>query len=136
MWVQRDSNGQVNGLYANRQEGYAEEQLADTDPAVVAFLNPPDPVPQVISDRQFFTQLVVDGIITEDDALASNAAVIPPPLLEIIGAMPADQQFAAKMLVSGATLFNRTHPMTIAIGTAYGWTPAQIDEFFRAASAL
>lgn len=98
--------------------------------------SPAPPVPQTISDRQFFQQLAVVGIITEDQALASNAAVIPAPLLAIIEAMPAEQQFAAKMLVSGATVFERTHPMTEAIGATYGWTSAQIDEFFRAAAVL
>ena len=53
-----------------------------------------------------------------------------------INAMPADQQFAAKMLVSGATVFERNHPMTIAIGAAYGMTSDEIDAFFRAAAAL
>ncbi len=60
------------------------------------YIAPPTPVPQSISDRQFFQQLAIQGIITEDEALASNAAVIPPPLLAIIDAMPADQQFSAK----------------------------------------
>jgi len=93
-------------------------------------------VPPSISDRQFFQQLAVAGIITEEQALASNAAVIPAPLLAIINAMPAEQQFGAKMLVSGATIFERDNPMTIAIGTAYGWNAEQIDSFFRAAAAL
>lgn len=94
------------------------------------------PFPQAISDRQFFQQLAVAGIITEADALASNAAVIPAALLTIIEAMPADQQFAAKMLVSGATVYERNHPMTLAIGAARGMTSEQIDDFFRAASVL
>lgn len=94
------------------------------------------PCPQSISDRQFFQQLAVAGIITEADALASNAAVIPAALLTIIEAMPADQQFAAKMLVSGATVFERNHPMTLAIGAARGMSSEQIDDFFRAAAAL
>lgn len=96
----------------------------------------PEMVPQSISDRQFFQQLAVLGIITQDDALASNAAVIPPPLLTIINEMPADKQFNAKMVISGATVFERNNPLTIDIGTAYGWTSAQIDDFFRAAAAL
>lgn len=57
------------------------------------------PIPASISDRQFFQQLAIVGIITQDQALASNAAVIPAPLLTIIDAMPEDQQFAAKMLI-------------------------------------
>jgi hypothetical protein len=96
---------------------------------------PPAPIP-TISDRQFFQQLAIEGIISQDEALASNAAVIPAPLLNIINAMPADQQFAAKMIVSGATTFERGNPMTIAIGTAYGMTSDQIDAFFRAAASL
>lgn len=94
------------------------------------------PVPASISDRQFFQQLAVAGIITQDQALASNAAVIPAPLLTIIDAMPANQQFATKMLVSGATLFERQNPVTIAIGSAYGMTSDQVDDFFRAAASL
>lgn len=97
---------------------------------------PPPLVPASISDRQFFQQLAIDGIITQDDALASNAAVIPPALMAIITAMPSEQQFAAKMLVSGATVFERSHPMTAAIGAAYGWTSEQIDAFFQAAAQL
>jgi hypothetical protein len=97
---------------------------------------PPASAPAAISDRQFFQQLAVEGIITEEQALASNAAVIPAPLLAIIEQMPEDQQFAAKMVVSGATSFERQHPMTIAIGTAYGMSSEQIDEFFAAAAVL
>jgi hypothetical protein len=40
------------------------------------------------------------------------------------------------MIVSGATTFERSHPLTVAIGAAYGWTSDQIDAFFRMASAL
>jgi hypothetical protein len=100
------------------------------------YVAPPAPVPASISDRQFFQQLAVVGIITEAEALASNAAVIPPPLLAIIDVMPSEQQFAAKMLISGATVFERSHPMTEAVGAAYGWTAEQIDGFFQAASLL
>lgn len=97
----------------------------------------PDPnVPQSISDVQFFQQLVIDGIITEDQALAANAAVIPAPLLTLISALPPAQQFDAKMKVSGVTTFSRNHPLTIEIGTAYGWSSAQLDAFFTAAALL
>lgn len=108
------------------------------DGALVEYIPPPAPqlVPSSISDRQFFQQLAGVGIISQDEALASNAAVIPPPLLAIIDAMPIEQRFAAKMLVSGATVFERSHPMTTAIGAAYGWNDAQIDDFFRAAAQL
>jgi hypothetical protein len=97
---------------------------------------PPPLIPASISDRQFFQQLAVQGIITQADALAAIAAVIPPALSTLINAMPADQQFNAKMIVSGATTFFRDNPLTVAIGTAYGMSSAQIDAFFTAAAAL
>lgn len=93
-------------------------------------------VPRSISDRQFFQQLAIDGVISEDDALASNSGVIPPQMLAIIESMPADQKFSAKMVVSGATVYERNNAMTIAIGAAYGWTSEQIDDLFRAAVKL
>ena len=101
-------------------------------PVIVA----PVIVPISITDRQFFQQLAVQSIITEADALAANAAVIPPALLTLIDAMPTDQQFSAKMIVSGATTFYRNDPLTISIGAAYGMSSAQIDAFFTAASKL
>lgn len=116
-------------------EGATIAEIAAAFPNYAAG-DPTTPVPQSISDRQFFQQLAVQGIISQDQALASNAAIIPPPLLAIINAMPADQQFSVKMIVSGATVYNRMDPLTIAIGTAYGWTGAQIDAFFTAAAAL
>jgi hypothetical protein len=112
-----------------------DAQSKPTESEVASYV-PATPVPQTISDRQFFQQLANAGIISEAEALASNAAVIPAPLLAIIDQMPADQQFGAKMIVSGATTFFRDNPMTIAIGTAYGMTPEQINEFFRAAASL
>lgn len=102
--------------------------------------NVPEPyqpmVPETIADWQFFQQLAVLGIITQDQALASNGGVIPPPLLDIIEQLPSANKFQAKMRVGGATVYHRDHWLTIAIGEAYGWTPAQIDDFFRAAAAL
>lgn len=36
-FVQRDRLGAIIGHYANRQPGYAEEEIKDDDPALVAF---------------------------------------------------------------------------------------------------
>jgi len=46
-YVQRDGSSNITGLYANPQPGYATEFLADTDPAVIAFLNPPPTADQI-----------------------------------------------------------------------------------------
>jgi hypothetical protein len=45
-----------------------------------------------------------------------------------------NQQFAANIVISGATFFERNHPMTISIGTAYGITSRQIEQFCVAAA--
>jgi hypothetical protein len=119
---------QIGGTYLSGT--YTPPVLPEPEPM------PAMPCPQSISDRQFFQQLAIDGIISEADALASNAAVIPPALLAIIEAMPAEQQFGAKMLVSGATVFERNHPMTLAIAAARGMTSEQVDAFFTAAARL
>lgn len=120
---------------ANRDRAEYESWLANGG-VPEPYVPPPAPVPQSISDRQFFQQLAAQGVISEDEALASCAAVIPAPLLALIEQLPSDQQFAAKMLVSGATVFERNHPMTIAIASAYGWTSDQLDAFFIAAATL
>ena len=39
-FVQRDLTGAVKGLYANRQPGYAEEFLPDSNTEVVTYLAP------------------------------------------------------------------------------------------------
>ena len=39
-YVERGIDGKVTGLYANPQPGYAEEELSDDSPEVVAYLNP------------------------------------------------------------------------------------------------
>lgn len=88
-----------------------------------------------ITRRQFFQQLAVQSIITNDEALASGVT-IPAALARLIGGMPSDQQFNAKMLVMYAPEFLRDHPVTVAIGKAFGWDGARIDAFFNAASRL
>ena len=45
MFIQRFQEGTVQGVYANKQDGYAEEELADDHPEVVAFLAPKPEAP-------------------------------------------------------------------------------------------
>lgn len=103
-----------------------------------AYVPPPASVPSSISDRQFFQQLAIIGIISQADALAAvKVGTIPAALQVFVDAItdPA-AMFAANMLLAGATVFQRSHPLTEAIGAGQGMTPAQIDDFFRAATAL
>jgi hypothetical protein len=105
-------------------------------------LIPPEPpplhIPVVISDRQFFQQAALDGYISQEDALkAVQTGFIPSPLQAVIGQISdATEKFNAEMLLSGATMFYRHHPLTDQIGAAFGMSADQIDEFFRVAGAL
>ncbi|GAA4247544.1 hypothetical protein GBZ26_11265 [Azospirillum formosense] len=112
-----------------------------TDDEVAALIAaeplPLDPVPAVISDRQFFQQLALDGYITTAEALAAvRTGDLPPVLADLLDHMDGDERFGAEMLLSGATEFRRDHAMTIAIGEARGLTPDEVDDFFRRAVAL
>lgn len=99
---------------------------------------PLTPIPGMISDRQFFQMAAAMGIITQAEALAAvQTGAIPAVLQSVVdGITDPDQKFAATMLLSGATVFERHHPFTEAVGAALGWTSAQVDQFFVAAAQL
>lgn len=101
------------------------------------FVEPPVIIP-VISDRQFFQQAAIAGMITQEEALAAVKTGAVPAILQAIIDQIQDpvQNFAATMLISGATEFERTHPMVSLIGAALNMTTEQIDAFFLAASLL
>lgn len=119
---------------------WVETDGASPDAAEIdAVLTPPQAplVPDAISDRQFFQQLAIMGLITTGDAIAAVATgTIPASLAAFIGTLPGDQQFAANMMLAGATQFNRSHPMTLALAQGMGWTTAQLDMLWTAAAAL
>lgn len=105
--------------------------------AVAEYEARPAPVPEVISDRQFFQALAIDGYITTAEALAAvRTGDLPSVLAELLDHMDGAERFGAEMLLSGATEFRRDHPMTIAIGEARGMTADEVDDFFRRAAAL
>lgn len=133
-YIQRRDD-KVAGLFGSSQEGYAEEWLEDDDPEVIEFLNPPAPIPTV-SRRQFFQQAAISGIITESEALAAvTTGALPASVVAFIGSLPADQQFASKMLFS-VNEFQRSSPLATAFGAAIGMNAKQVDIFFMAASQL
>lgn len=119
------------GLVADRWPG------AQTEADIRAALKPFGWPCVDISRRQFYQQCAVEGIVTQDEALTVlTVGTLPAALLAIVSALPADQQFAAKMLLLGSSDFDRNNPFTIAIGAARGMTAAQIDAFFVAAAQL
>lgn len=90
-----------------------------------------------ISDRQFAQQLAVLGTISEAEALAWAARGDLPAAMETaIAALPEAERFAARMLLSSATTYERAHPLASALGGLLGHDEAQLDDIWRAAALL
>jgi hypothetical protein len=91
-----------------------------------------------ISDRQFAQQLKVSGLITQAEALAFvGTGTLPAALQAIVdGIQDQTAKEAAQILIAGATVFKRNHPLVAAIGQAYGMTSDQLDTLWVAASKL
>lgn len=113
--------------------GYSPIEEPDAEPT-------PDPepyVPETISDRQFFQVLANRQLITKAEALAAvSVGTLPAAMDALLAGMSEDDEFAARMLLQGATQFNRSHPLTQAFGAGFGMTPEQIDELWIEADAL
>lgn len=108
----------------------------------IADFVPPDGalrVPEVISDRQFAQQLAILGTITEAEAIAWAArGDLPETLEQAIATLPTEDgvQFSARMLLSSATTYERSHPMTATLGGVLGYDAAELDDLWRAAAQL
>jgi len=114
-----------------------DQWIADGKP-VLPYVEPPLPVPEVISRRQFYQGLAVTGKISQADALAAiKTSTVPPALQVMLDAMTdPDEQFAADMLLSGAGNFNRSHPLVMVIAVAEGMSEQDVDDFWRLCAAL
>jgi hypothetical protein len=114
------------------KEDWEDKGHAIADPPAL-----PPQVPEVISDRQFFQQLAVQGIITQAEALAAvKTGDIPAALQALIDALPAEQKFPAEMIVSGAVEFHRGSVLVREIAQAYGWSADEVDTLWRNAGTL
>ncbi len=99
------------------------------------------PVPSVISDRQFYQQLALLGLITQAEAIAAvGTGAIPKEMQGALtgSGMSADEQFAATMKLTGATSFDRDDPLVAVFAAAQNppLTPAQIAAIWSAAALL
>lgn len=99
---------------------------------------PPPPVPDTISRRQFYQGLAVTGKITQAEALAAiKTGTVPAALQAMLDQMTdADAKFEADMLLSGASDFNRNHPLVMVIAIAQGMTEQGVDDFWRICAGL
>lgn len=117
---------------------YLKEWLSSTpQPNLETLPEPAAPVPASISDRQFAQQLAVAGLISQDEAIAwVSTGALPAAFAAFILQLPSEQQFAATMLLKGATVFERAHPLVDVFGAAQGMSSAQVDDLWRAAALL
>lgn len=96
--------------------------------------------PGDISDRQFFEALSDRGYITYAEALAAVMTGTIPSQMEGFLAMleSYDPTGAgkARLAISGATTFSRSHWTVPIFASMYGMTEEQIDDLWRYASTL
>ena len=112
-----------------------KESGNEPDPAI-PFSEPPPPD---ISDRQFFQILAMHGLITQEEALAAvKTGEIPALFRTYVDHIDDPQeQFAVRMLLSGATTFERRHPLIDRLGDELlKLTPKDIDDLWREAAGL
>jgi hypothetical protein len=106
----------------------------------------PAPPPEVISDRQFAQALALAGTISEAEALAWAArGELPEAMEDALALIPeADRRrFGARMMLAGATTFERSHPLTDQLGglltnpaTGKPYDAAALDALWSRAAAL
>lgn len=81
MFIKRDEAGNIKGLYANPQPGYAEEEKSDDDPEVQAYLNPPKDYAQLRREAYVSAGVTIEAIA---EALIENAGNRPQKLLALM----------------------------------------------------
>lgn len=97
----------------------------------------PNAVPDIISDRQCFQQLANLGKVSEAEALAAvMTGQMPQAVTDGIAALPSVLQFAARMMICGATTFQRSHPMVPVFGSFFDLDSDDLDALWQAAALL
>lgn len=96
------------------------------------------PIPDEISDRQWAQQARIAGKISQAEALDFvRTGAIPSPLAATIATLPSQQmRDDATLIICGATIFQRSHPLTPVLLAAMGMSSAEGDAFWRAAANL
>lgn len=95
----------------------------------------PPPIPK-ITRRQCARALFAMNMITSAEAIAMSAWAEPPTEIErVFAAMPEPAQTNARIDFA-SELYERSNPLLVSVMEAAGSTPAEIDDFFRAAAAL
>ncbi|ACK84652.1 hypothetical protein [Methylorubrum extorquens] len=92
-----------------------------------------------IADRQFARALAPAGSITEAEVEAwVGPGEIPAAMEAALSLIPdaGGQRFGARMMLRGATTFERCHPLTEQLGALLGYDAAALDALWTRAAAL
>lgn len=97
----------------------------------------PRPVPDEISDRQFWQSAALLGYITEAEAFAAvTVGTIPNILVNAIAQLPTSKQFPVKMAVAGSNTFHLSNPATGLLMQLLGRGPADAIAIWRLGASL
>lgn len=109
------------------------QRLIENNVTIEPYVAPPVPVFDLTA-RQFFSALMLDGIITESEAINRT---IPASIDTFLNTLP-DQNQAKIARVTWATMVTipRSDPLVDILGAVLNKTPAQIDDFFIQAAAI
>ena len=90
--LQDDSDGNGPYIKAWNAEKLGPAPTAETIASALAAPEPAAAVPAIVSDRQFFQQLALMGIISEKEALAAvGPGTLPAALAAMIESLPPEQ---------------------------------------------
>lgn len=114
----------VDGVLTDAEDGFDTQQAIDSAAR-------PGPVPASVTRRQLMTGLALVGWITEQEALDALATGARPAAVEtVIGSLPEDQRFAARMKWIGFQTAYRDDAMVAALAMAAGKSEQDVDDFF------
>jgi hypothetical protein len=118
LYVQRNGEGVIVGIYARPQPGYAQEAIAADHADVVASRTPPA-VPAFVTIRQ------------------AKLALLDAELLSTVQTWIDEQaDEATRIYWTESTIFERNHPLIEQVATALNLTSEQVDALFVAAAQI
>lgn len=108
---------------------------------VAAYVPPAQPpsqatVPSVITRRQCALQLNIAGYISMSEARDMAKSAEPPAFIDSVFAQLSSDDRLRAEIDFAANTYERSNPLLVGVMSASGATPAQIDDFFRAAVLL
>lgn len=96
----------------------------------------PTPVP-TITPRQLFMALVLNEIITPEEAIAAATVGAMPAIMEgIVSLLPEEQRPLVRITWARMTEVDRNNPLVDALAAAQGHTSQDTDNLFRFAATL